>query len=469
MSVTLTQADAGRPPVIVAVTGLPSVTYGTVTGVVQRSTDGGIRYATVRGMAEAVITAGALADVDDWEYRADVVNTYRAGVNQEAVATFGSTASNAWPNADTGQAWSGSGAAFNAAAGVGTIAATVVDTLYSTALDVEISDGEISWMSGYSTGAITGTGGVSAGVYFRVVDIDNCYIAYLTVDENEAAQLVLTSYIGSVEIPLTSEALPAFTGGDRRFRVKLDGARIRVRTWLASDPQPQTWNIDYTTSLDERILSGGINAYTYRSPGNTNAAWVTEWDDFVMDTGTPTFLQTQTITPTLTGFWLTSVMRSFLNIAPRVIDYSEPARQGRGGASFVAGRSLPGARAELMQSREIVLTIRCASLQAARTFEYLIASGDIVYLQAPADCPIPYGHYQIDRMGSDRVHPTSAVRYFDLSLREVAAPGPDIVTAQSTWDTVIASYGSWAAVVAANASWDDVLSLIGEPSEVIVE
>lgn len=419
-----------------------------------------------------VVAPGPIASVDDWETRPDVVNTYRAGLNQEIVATFRGITTGSWPAPDTGQAWDAADAAFNASAGFGTIVHAAAPSTFRTLITTptDISDFRASVTVHGSAASVNGDP-VQFAMPGRYVDSSNFYDVNCEIQPDDTIAIRSQARFAGVTNLIESAAVPVSYNDTKNLRLEVDitGHRIRARLWdPVATPRPD-WQIDSIVPTNWRIASGKVGLSTFRSASNSNANFTFSFRDFIVDTGTPTFLQTGTITPSLYGFWLVSTMRSFLNVAPQVVDFSEPSRLSRGGSSFVSGRSLPIGRAELMQSREFTLTIRCASLSAARMFEYLVASGDILYLQTPADCPIPYGYYRINRQKSDRVTRTSDVRYFDLSIEEQAAPGPDIVTAQSTWDTVIALYGGWPAVVAANASWDDVKALIGDPSEVIVE
>lgn len=479
MTLTVTQADVARPPVAVALTGLPIVesdATGTVTGLVQRSSNGGVTWDFVRGMSDMVIDgSGNVATTNDYEFEPGADNDYRGGVMQEIVATFNATATNSWPAADTAQTWAltGTAANFDAAGGFGTIAATSATTTYLAAMAGTWGDAEVHWTNAYSTATITGTGtGVNVGAWLHYVDASNSYVVLTTVAPSGAQSLVILSIVGGVQTTLASTALPTYTGANRRFRVRINGNRIRVRSWLSAAAQPSTWDLDVVVGAAQRIAAGGTALYTFRNTGNTNSAWVASFRDLVVDTGSPALLsgQTDDITPGLAGVWLCSTLRSFLNCAPLIIGYDEPDRGGRGGETYVAGRTLPIAQAEVMTSRSWNVTFRATSLASARRLEYLFASGDIMFVQTPAGCPIPRGYYRVDRMAGKRVTPRSDKRLFEIPLRECARPGPDIVTAQNTWDSVWMTYGTWEQVAALGLTWEQLRdTLIGDPSEVIVE
>lgn len=479
VSITLTQADPTAPPVTVAVTAFPVVdteAAGAITGIVQRSTDG-VRYATVRGMIDMEPDgSGVLATVSDYEFRAGVVNTYRAGTMQEVASIFGGSATGAWANATTGQVWDAANAAFNTAGGFGTILHTAANTEFSTKLsaltDMGDLDMTVTFKSNAAAGGIAGGTAIVTLLAHRVSTTDG-YRADITFATNDTMSVVVKALNASVATTLGTFALPnLYTVNTQVFRarMKIDGPRIRIKVWEPNSAPEPDWQYDAVVPAAYRVSGGAPGLATTRSTSNSNANLTFSFTDLTIDTGIATYLQTQTITPDLAGFWLTSTMRSFLNLAPRVVDYAEPARAARGGANYVAGRTLPIAQSELSTGREWTLTIRVPTTSAARQLEYAIASGDVFYLQTPDDCPIPYGYYRFGDMSAERTIPRGGVvRLFDLPLVECAAPGPDVATATATWDSVIALYGTWPDVVSAQATWEDLLEIIGDPSEVIVE
>lgn len=477
MTITLTQTDSTRPPVMVAVTALPVVdseAAGTVTGIVQRSTDG-VAYTTVRGMVDMDPDgSGVLATVSDYEFRPGVVNTYRAGTVQQVVATFTGSASSAWVNADTGQVWDAANAAFNTGSGFGTILHSAANTSFSTLLSALTDMGDLDMRVTFkSNAAAGGIAGAPADVILLAHRTGTSgYRATITFNTDDTISVTVATNISGDTVALDTFAVPdLYTASTQVFRArfKVDGPRIRFKLWQpALTPEPD-WQFDEVVSAARRVSGGAPGVGTVRRTSNSNSNLTWSFTDLTIDTGIPTYLQSQTITPDLAGFWLTSTMRSFLNIAPRVVDYGEPEREMRGGSNYVSGRTLPIGQVELAGARVWTLTLRVPTLAAARNLEYVIASGDVFYLQTPDDCPIPFGYYRVAKMGSSRVRPRGDARLFDLPLEECAAPGPDVATASATWDTVIAEYGGWPAVVSAQATWETLLTLLGDPVEVIVE
>jgi hypothetical protein len=63
--------------------------------------------------------------------------------------------------------------------------------------------------------------------------------------------------------------------------------------------------------------------------------------------------------------------------------------------------------------------------------------------------------------------PPDPLRFTYFVATEVAAPGPDVVGAQGTCQTVLNNYATCADVLAAFATCADLLTLIGSPADVI--
>jgi len=179
------------------------------------------------------------------------------------------------------------------------------------------------------------------------------------------------------------------------------------------------------------------------------------------------------ITPTLDGVWLKSVARPFLNRKVTVRDFSEVGRRARGGTFPVVGRSYPVAVTDVRGSREWTLLLSTYTPEDADDLDLLLASGDILLVHVPPGTDrlsaVPGGYVVV---GDTReVTPPTVdlrMRVFEVPCTEVAAPGPDVVGAQSTWQTVLNTYPTWQAVMDARASWADLLELVGDPTDVIV-
>jgi hypothetical protein len=182
--------------------------------------------------------------------------------------------------------------------------------------------------------------------------------------------------------------------------------------------------------------------------------------------GSDTF--TTTSTPAQTGVWFKSITRPFLNRAVTVTDYSDISRPARNGVFEVLGRSYPVAVTDVRSSRRWTMTVKCASLSDADALEIVFASGDPLYVQTDGEHGIPGGYVVVGEMRRSRFGHVSQRRYFDLPMTEVAAPGPQVVGVTSTWETLLAEFGSWTAVLAEFGSWEAVADYVADPDVVIV-
>ncbi len=180
--------------------------------------------------------------------------------------------------------------------------------------------------------------------------------------------------------------------------------------------------------------------------------------------------QTASITPTLDSVWIKSIARPFLNqkVTQVYRDDRPVVRPARAGIFDVVGRTLPIAVSTVRASRRWTMFLRTTTAVTAENLDLALASGDVLLIQAPAACDTETGYVSV---GDTTVtsHPLRPLKKtFALPMTEVAPPGPDVVGATSTWQSVLNAYATWADVLAANLTWADLLTLIGDPSEVIV-
>lgn len=179
-------------------------------------------------------------------------------------------------------------------------------------------------------------------------------------------------------------------------------------------------------------------------------------------------VQSNSITPVLDRIWLKSVTRPFLNRPVTVVDWSEVDRPSRSGAFDAVGRTLAIGVTDITGGKQFALDIHTPTGEDAQTLDFILASGDVLFLHTPLLCEVPGGHVLVDTSAERRPRARATSRVFTLPLKQVAAPGPDVAGVTSTWQTVLDSYPTWAAVLAANPTWADLIARIAPPSEVIV-
>ena len=180
--------------------------------------------------------------------------------------------------------------------------------------------------------------------------------------------------------------------------------------------------------------------------------------------------ETNTITPTISQVWLKSIARPFLNLPVTVQEYSSIGRRARAGLFEIPGRGYPVRVGDVASSRQWSYELLTYDLTEARALEFLVASGDVAFVQVPPGFDIPGGYVSLGDMTRGRVsRPLSDVRRrFSLPVTEVAAPDPGVVGYTSTWASLIAEFGTWADVLAAFPTWADVLEYVSDPSVVVV-
>jgi hypothetical protein len=177
---------------------------------------------------------------------------------------------------------------------------------------------------------------------------------------------------------------------------------------------------------------------------------------------------TDSITQDLDQVWIKLVARPFLNRAVTVADFGPVERPARAGVFPVIGRSFPVSVADVRSSRRYVLQVLTESPSEAGDIDLLLATGDPVFVHVPSTSAVPSGYYAAGDTSEARTGRISDRRMFEIPLTAIAAPGPDVVGASITWQGVINAYADWTAVIAAHTDWQDLLELIGSPTDVIV-
>lgn len=185
----------------------------------------------------------------------------------------------------------------------------------------------------------------------------------------------------------------------------------------------------------------------------------------VPDTG---ITQTDSITPVLTETWVKSVSRPFLNMSFAQSEItSDITRNGRQGIFNVIGRVLPVAVTDLHQSREYTLRLVTESKALAGNLDLLTSLGDILFVHAPPTWPLPPA-YMVAQTAQQQLRIPTEFAVWSLAMREVAAPGPNVVGTTSTYQTVLNTYATYNDLLLAHDDYASVLTLIGSFDEVVV-
>lgn len=447
------------------------------TATVERSTDQ-IRWTTVRGAAAVTVTAGVMdATVSDYEFAPNVTNYYRVrGVSTAAIAFVSTTATVSDANAAGSVSLSP------------TLPASLVDgdVIFIEASIRNSGTGTVNTPTGWTKVAETGNVALLARRYASGVVMPTVTFAGGVAN----ATIVAKAWaFRDVDITPATAAATQLNGAGQdiaypALTVPVDDALILVSGWKQSTLTSVATLAGMTELLDISVSAGDDASMVIDYQVQTTATDVPAGTfvvtgaasaisrGMVIAFGHAPFLneQTATIAPTLTAVWLKSIARPFLNQAVQVIwapavVYSRPARTG---VFDIVGRTLPVAVSDVRTSRRWTLLLRTDDTAAAENLDLILASGDVLFLQAPPVCDMITGYIAVGDVTREH-HPLRPARVtWTLPVTEVAAPGPDVVGSTVTWQSVLNAYATWADVIADNATWADLLTLIGDPSEVIV-
>jgi len=189
--------------------------------------------------------------------------------------------------------------------------------------------------------------------------------------------------------------------------------------------------------------------------------------------GAQTASTTCTITVNQTQVWLKSVERPFLNRElDCVLNPSPIGRESRGGIFDILGRSFPVAVTDVRSGLNVNLRTVTRTYDEQEGLDFLLASGDLLYLQTTATFPLSSMFVAVENTEEDRpVRNRDCdvdIRSFTLPLVQIELPEDDVVGHTFSWYSVIVTYSTWSDVIADNATWADLLEHVAEPSEVII-
>jgi hypothetical protein len=466
MTVTLTY-DSTLARVRVTATGLAAADVASV----ERSTDG-VRWTTVRGASAVPVSAGALGrTVDDYEFSSDVLTTYRVRGIETGAITF----------VAAGTAASGSNTSVTPGLPAGILAGDLLVAVASirnsgtgtvntpTGWTMVKDSGNLRMMvrryvAGDVAPTITFAGGVANADTFgriaafrRASEVPAASTAQLNGSAQNIAYGALTPTAAGYAI-----VAAAWKQDDWTSVAALAGwTEISEQTSTTGDDASQAW--DYQIQTTATAIPSGSFVVTGGAAAISRSMVVAfPHADYLNS-------QTNTITPALDGIWLKSIARPFLNRRVTVTDWTAPTRPARGGVFEVVGRSAPTAVNDVRGSKRFTLTVMTTDAADEENLDLCLSPNDIMLVHTSAACPVPGGYVTIGDTTDARNTRTSARRFWDLPCTIANPPGPDVVGATSTWQTVLSTYATWADVLAAHATWADLMTLVGSPSDVVVD
>lgn len=471
MTVTLTY-DSALARVRITADSLAAADYATV----ERSTDQ-ILWTFVRGGTNVAVSAGSfVSTVDDYEFASGVPNYYRVrGIETGAIAFVAAGVASTANNASVVPAHPAGlivgdlkiilASIRNSGTGTVSIPAGWTLMRYLSADNSPVCAALLGrrHVSGDVAPTVAFAGGVANAD--TIAQMAAWRRADLTPVASAAGLNGSAQNVAYPALTMPADNLLAIVAGwkqdDNTGVATLAGmAEIGDTSTATGDDASQVW--DYVIQTTKADISAG----SFTVSGGASA--ISRGGVVALQHAPYLNEQTASTTPTLDSVWLKSVTRPFLNRKVTVVDWSAEERPSRSGAFSAVGRTLEIGVTDVAGGLVFDLDLHVSNQQDAQTLDFIRASGDILYLHTPAGCPVPGGHICVDATSARRPRPRGASRVFTLPLRQCGAPGPDVVGATSTWQTVLNSYGSWAAVLAANATWADLLARVAPPSEVIV-
>lgn len=458
------EVRAGIGGTVVAAPDFKSQPAGTVS-----FTDGAARVWTVNGTA-TIPTRAFAATVDDYEFTSGVANFYRVrGFDDTAIGFVSVGAAATAVNASVTPALPDGLVAGDAMVALASIRNSGVGTVNVPAGWSTIrAFGNVALLGkrfavGDTAPVITFAGGVAnADTIGQVAALRRASIEALTgVDQLNASG----QDIAFPGLTITEDGCAVLVAGwkqdDWTSVAALAGmAEIGEPDTTTGDDAGQVWDYLLQT-VAANIIAGSLVVTGGAAAISRSAVVALPHAEYLNE-------QTANTTPVLDTIWIKSIVRPFLNRRVTVTGWSDIARGDRGAQFDVVGRTLPIAVTDVGGTATFTLELYAATHDDAQTLDYILASGDVLFLHTPAGCELPSAYLRVAGSSARRPHVRASSRVFSLPVIEVAAPGPDVVGATSTWQTVLNSYPTWAAVLAANATWADLLARIAPPSEVIV-
>lgn len=178
--------------------------------------------------------------------------------------------------------------------------------------------------------------------------------------------------------------------------------------------------------------------------------------------------ETDSIIPVLTATWIKSIARPFLNMSfLRSEIVSTVTRHLRNNVFDIVGRSIPIGLTDVSSSRQYDIRVDTQTFELGEEFDLLFASGDILFLHVPSSWPYKSAYFVPMEVPREFRWSTEWSTW-TITVREIAAPGPDVVGSASTYQTILNTYTTYNELLLGHTDYADVLTLIGDPSEVIV-
>jgi len=342
-----------------------------------------------------------------------------------------------------------------------------------TGYQVEASSSFNAYFDGDSTGAAwNGTAGNSTSTVRQTIDT-------VTVTENfsvvssSPGPAPFTDHVGiSAAFSITATG----AGFADSVRVR-DGFLIASLEWDEDKGRNRLsafrFDIDATVSARvsrRRVLGGAWELVRGGNVDVVNGYMVRPVDDYEFPSGVDLDYRIQgvTVTGSVTqtatvrrqsiadSVWIKFITSPALNQRLEFMGRGEVTRASRTAVYDVVGRSDPVVVSDVHSSRR--MTIRCKAETAAQAaaLDHALRTGLPCYLQVPENLNAPSMYAAIGDYSHEPPTLKSRRNIFTISLIEVAAPPPTIVSPGATWAQLLADFATWEDVMAAVPTWMDI-------------
>ncbi|MEU4150829.1 hypothetical protein [Streptomyces sp. NPDC026659] len=196
---------------------------------------------------------------------------------------FGRTVSNDWGTADVGGTWSlvgGVASDYSVSSGVGNHTLSTVDVSRRCKLGPVVFN-DFDLYTSVKTSALATGGFLSGGLVARYVDGDNLYTARVAFNTDQTVTLSIRERLTATETELatvTKTGLVHAAGTWFRLRFYGAGTSLKAKIWLATDTEPDVWDLQVTDTTFQD--AGIVGMRSISSASNTNTNPVVSYDDF---------------------------------------------------------------------------------------------------------------------------------------------------------------------------------------------
>jgi hypothetical protein len=435
---------------------------------VERSTDQ-INWYTVRGGDRAGLSGGAGA-LDDYEFKAGVVNYYRvSAVNEEAMSPLapgtlasGNNVTPLVPGLPAG--------------------AKLGDVLILQAAIRNSGTGTVTLPSGWT--AITNTGNMLLAYKDWVSGVTAPSVAFVG---GAAGEDTLASVYGlrnasmqlwAVATPLLNPAATAIL--TPAIAVPAKGYQIRYG-WTQDDysgSSLSTFSVltsaISTAGNDAGIISVG-KLHTTAVNDIAQVITLTGGTSVISRGGSVSFQQrawlnqdTGNITPTVTRFRIKNPSRPAVNTVVEPMDITEVTRPSRTGVFDVQGRTLPVTVSDVQGSRQFTLTLDVYGYAARDDLDAKLSSGEPLFLQTPAgDQSIPTLYFVAGDYSYKEDAKMTGSFTFTIPVKECAAPGSTVYGDTYIYADVLADFATYGDVLAGATSYSNLLDKVSDNSIIV--